>query len=159
MAVLFPSDNKGAMMAISRMGGYLVAAVSAAALFAGTACDNATTEKPYQPVTISDLVNDTHFKNQFVSVEGLPGKCGDLKLGSDTNAQFCLLAEGENTIYLKRTSSKSLNSDYKAARQAFEAEANDGDSDKVRAFGRYRGDNLLQTEYFLIDGVLYSVKE
>lgn len=144
-------------MAIPKIGGYIIAAVSAVALVAGTGCNNFTTlEKPYQPVTINDLVNDPQLEDRFVSVEGLAGNCGDLKISSDKNSQFCTISDGTNILYLKRTNSHSLSSDYKAAQEAFDAEANEGDN--VQVFGRYQGDNLFKTEYFLINGVLYSVK-
>ena len=134
---------------------------TALVLSAGAAAclDIPTKEGPYQPVTITQLyANEGDYKNQWVSVTGLPEGCGDLKI-SEGSSQFCYIGDGKGkTLFLKRTKSQSVEGDYDIARDAFVHESINGDEEEVRALGRYRGDGILQTEYFEIDGVLYSVK-
>ena len=132
---------------------WLVAPVAAMAIVSNLGC-RATLEEPYQPVSISDLVSDEAQIGNRISVSGMPLDCG-----FSYSAEICPLIDSGKILYLKRTNSLGMNSDFTAAENAFENEANDGDNDIVRAYGVYMGNNVLLTENILIGNILYPVEQ
>jgi hypothetical protein len=131
---------------------WLLAPVAAMAIVSNLGC-RATLEEPYQPVSISDLVSEGEIGSR-VSVSGMPLECG-LGYGNE----ICPLIDSGHILYLKRTNSLGKNSDFTAAETAFNDEANDGDLDRVTAYGVYQGGNVVVAEYFKIDDTLYPVEQ
>jgi len=131
---------------------WLLAPVAAMAIVSNLGCQ-ATLEKPYQPVSISNLVTEGEIGSR-VSVSGVPLECG-----LSYSNEVCPLVDSGHIMYLKRTDSLGKNSDFIVAETAFNKEANDGDFDRVRAYGTYQGGNVIVAEYFLIDDILYPVEQ